>query len=332
MIKLLRILFLSILFIAVAFLTIWASMAFWFKLPGPDVIRWSVMIAFGILGIGTLVAIFKSVRWRWLSVFAVSMIAILVWWNSMIPPSTGKWPADVSQNVTGTIDGDILTLQNVRAFEWRTTEDFTERWVTRTYDLSTIESADIFLSFWAGPSIAHFMVSFGFEDGRYLTFSNEVRRSTGGGFSPVADYFKANPIIMIASEEYDIVGLRSNVRGERVQIFRLKTDAAQRRKYVEAYVKAANRLAEVPEWFNSGFTNCSTTAILMARHIGAKLPLDWRLLINGYIPEYLYERGALDTDVSLDTLFRLGEITERANSIGLNEGYSAAIRDGVPAP
>lgn len=332
MAKIARTFLLVLLFLAVAFSTVWASMAFWFKLPGSDVVRWSVMIVFALLGAGTLIAVFKAVRWRWLSVFTVSMVAILVWWNSLAPPIDGNWPADVAQNVTGKIDGDILTLHNVRAFEWRTPEDFTERWVTRTYDLSTITSADMFLSFWAGPSIAHFMISFGFEDGRYVTFSNEVRRSRGGGFSPVADYFKANPIIMIASEEYDIVGLRSNVRGERVQLFRLKTDAAARRKYVEAYVAAANRLAVVPEWFNSGFTNCSTTAILMARHIGANLPLDWRLLINGYMPEYLYERGALDTDLSLEALFQLGDITERAWAIGLNEGYSAAIRDGVPTP
>ncbi|WP_223428759.1 lipoprotein N-acyltransferase Lnb domain-containing protein [Tateyamaria pelophila] len=330
--KIARFILLFILFVAVAYATLWASMAFWFKLPGPDLVRWCVMIAFGLLGVGTLIAIFKTVRWRWLSVFAISMLAIVVWWNTLIPPVDGNWPADVSRQVTGTIDGDILTLHNVRAFNWRTAEDFTEKWVTRTYDLSTIDSADIFLSFWAGPSMAHFMLSFGFEDGRYVTFSNEVRRSIGGSFSPVADFFKANPIIMIASEEYDIVGLRSNVRKERVQLFRLKTDAAQRREYVEAYVSTVNELAEKPRWFNSAFTNCSSTAILLARHIGAQLPTDWRLLINGYMPEYLYERGALDTNVTLEELFLLGDVTERATAVGLNEGYSAAIREGVPAP
>jgi hypothetical protein len=40
----------------------------------------------------------------------------------------------------------------------------------------------------------------------------------------------------------------------------------------------------------------------------------------------------MNTDVSLDDLFRLGDITERANTVGLNEGYSAAIRVGVPTP
>ena len=33
----------------------------------------------------------------------------------------------------------------------------------------------------------------------------------------------------------------------------------------------------------------------MMRAVGASLPLDWRLLVNGYLPEYAYERGAVDT-------------------------------------
>lgn len=307
-------------------------MAFAFKLPGPDILRWIAMGAFGLFGFGTLIAVFRPVRWRWLCLFGAAMLSVMIWWSSLIPPSDGNWPPDVARQVTGEIDGDILTLRNVRAFEWRTADDFTEHWVTRSYDLSTIVSADVFLSYWAGPSIAHFMTSFGFEDGRYLTFSNEVRRSIGGSFSPVADYFKANPIIMIASEEYDVVGLRSNIRGERVQIFRLNTGPDQIRKYIEAYVEQANALEKTPRWFNSGFTNCSYTAILLARHVGADLPADWRLLINGYMPEYLYERGALDTSVSLDVLYQLGDITERAQAAGLTEAFSKAIRDGVPQP
>lgn len=332
MLKLVKFPLLFILFLVVAFCTFWATMAFWFKLPGTEIVRWCAIGAFGGLGLATLVAIFKSVRWRWLSVFGLCMIGIVGWWNTLTPPADGDWPAEVARQVSGTIEGDTLTLQNVRAFDWRTTEDYTENWVTRSYDLSQIDSVDMFLSFWSGPSIGHFMLSFGFADGKYLTFSNEVRRSKGSSFSPLADFFKANPIIMIASEETDIVGLRSNVRKERVQIFRIKSNPDNRRAFVEAYVTAANKLKQEPHWFNSVFTNCSTSAVLLARHIGAKLPRDWRLIVNGYMPDYLYERDALDTDVSLADLFRLGDITKRANAAGLTNGYSTAIRDGVPTP
>ena len=72
--------------------------------------------------------------------------------------------------------------------------------------------------------------------------------------------------------------------------------------------------------------------IQLARHVGIKLPLDWRIIVNGHFPEYLYDRGGMNTDLTIEELYRLGDITERAKAIGLIKGYSLAIRNGVPTP
>ena len=40
-----------------------------------------------------------------------------------------------------------------------------------------LRSLDLFLVYWMGPAIAHTIMSFGFEDGRYLDFSIELRRT-----------------------------------------------------------------------------------------------------------------------------------------------------------
>lgn len=332
MLRLVRLLLLSALFFFVAYLVLWGTLALWFKLPVPDLIGGIVSACFGLLGIGTLIAFFWPVRWRWLSVFAVALIAVLVWWNTLVPPTDGNWSPEVARQATGTIDGDILTLKNVRSFNWRTADDFDENWVTRSYDLSQIETVDLFMSYWAGPSMAHFMLTYGFANGDYLTWSNEVRRQVGGSFSPVTDFFKANSIAVIAAEERDVVGLRSNIKNERVQIFRLRGTPENRRRLIEAYVAAANEVSERPHWFNSVFTNCSRTVVLLARHVGIALPIDYRVIVNGYFPDYLYERGSINTEISLEEIYRLGNITERAIAAGLTEAYSEAIREGVPSP
>ncbi len=106
----------------------------------------------------------------------------------------------------------------------------------------------------------------------------------------------------------------------------------ERIKLISAYVEAANEIAVRPRWFNSVFTNCSRSAILIARHVGIRIPVDYRVVINGYFPDYLYEQGLTNTEIDIQQLYSLGDITANALANGLDEGYSAAIRKDVPVP
>jgi hypothetical protein len=330
--KVIRVLVVLSMFLVVAFATLWGTLALWFKAPGPEALHWIAPVVFGLFGLGGLLAVLGQVHRRWGILFVALLVAVIGWWNTLTPPSDGDWAPDVARQATGRIDGDILTLENIRAFERRSADDFTEHWVTRSYDLSKLQSMDLFLSYWGGPAMAHFMLSFGFEGGGYLAWSIEVRRKADDRFAPLADFFKAHPISVIASEERDVVGLRSNIEKSDVRMFRLNTDPVGRRKMIEAYVEAANWVSQKPHWFNSVFTNCSRTAILLARNAGDDLPLDWRVIVNGYMPEYLYDLGVLDTSVPLDELIRLSSISEHARQAGLTDAYSEAIRQGVPKP
>ena len=327
-----KIIFVGILVVLVAGLTVWSGLALWFRLPMVETARMIAAGGVGLLGLTTLAAQFGKRPTRSLAMFAFAMALIFMWWASIKPPADGNWAPDVARQVTGEIDGDILTLNDVRAFEWRSEDDKTQNWVQRSYDLSTLNGVDLFLSHWDGPEIAHFIVSFGFQDGRYLAWSVEVRREVDGGFSPLADFFKTNTLVLVAAEERDVVGVRSNIRGEDVQLYRLNTSPLVARTLLEEYVRDANMLAAQPQFYNSVTTNCTTTVFRMVRAIGVNIPLDWRLILNGYLPDFAYDQGALDTRVPMEELRALSHIDERAQAVGLTEGYSKAIRVGVPTP
>ena len=300
---------LVILLLAVA--TAWGVLALWYRLPVAGWAKIAFCGAFAAIGIAIIIAQFTQKRLRWLTIFAIAFAGLLLWWNTLDPPKDGNWSPSVARQVTGTIDRDILTLTNVREFQWRGKTDFTEKWTTEIYDLSELQTLDIFLSYWGDPKMAHFIISFGFSDGEYLAWSVEVRRAVGGGFSPVADLFKSNSLVIIASKEQDVVGVRSNIRGEDVHIFRMRVPSEIARKLLEEYVREANELDQKPQWYNSLSTNCTTVIYKMISLAGDRIPFDWRIIVNGYLPEMMYERGSVETSVSITELRELGRIAKR---------------------
>ncbi|MEO9574027.1 MAG: DUF4105 domain-containing protein [Roseobacter sp.] len=328
--RILRSLFVTLIALVVVGFTAWGAAALSFRAPGSDLVQMLFSATFAVLGVSTLYFWLRRRRVKRLLPLVIASVALLMWWSTLQPPSEGNWSPDVARQVTGKIDGDILILNGVRNFEWRDDGSFVENWETRTYNINELKSTDLFLSYWAGPEIAHFILSFGFADGQYLAWSIEVRRQVDGGFSPVADAFKENPIIIVAATETDIVGLRTNIRQEDVQLFRLNSEPETARELLEEYVLDSNALAAEPHWYNSITTNCTTVVLKMMRAIGNAPPFDWRIIVNGYLPEYGYELGSLNTEYSIEELRELGSVSSKGQAFGIGPGYSEAIRQGVP--
>ena len=70
----------------VAPLGLWSATALWFRLPAPDAVRTVAVGAAGLFALATIVALFSSVRWRALLIFALAFAVVLVWWSEIRPP------------------------------------------------------------------------------------------------------------------------------------------------------------------------------------------------------------------------------------------------------
>ena len=247
------------------------------------------------------------------------------------PRNDKNWAADVAHGVTGSIDGDRLSVHNVRNFDWRTETDYTEQWEQRTYDLSKLRSLDLFLSYWMGPAIAHAIMSFGFEDECHLDFSIELRRTREDRYSAIAGFFKTHELVYIGADERDLMTLRK-LRNEEIQLYRLKTPPERARALLVEYIEQANDLAANPRFYNTLTTNCTTAIFDMMHAVTSSIPFDWRIILTGHLPGYLYEHGAVDTRVPLEELRQRADVTDRVDGRLSEREFSSRVREGVPTP
>ncbi|MGF6272578.1 hypothetical protein ABIB38_000934 [Massilia sp. UYP11] len=313
--------------------TTWGAAALWFQLaPAPAL---AVGGAWTLLGLAVALVLARAPGWqherRLLLAGALALLAMLGWWQSLAPSHARACADDVARLLEASVDGERLTLRNVRAFEWRTETDYTPRWETRRYDLSRLETADLVLSYWMGPHIAHTLVSFGFSDGQRLVLSLEIRKERDETFSAAGGFFRKFEQVIVASDERDLIRTRSNVRGEQVYLYRLRATPAQLRAALLDYLARAERLRRQPEFYNTLTSNCTTILFELARRIDPALPLDYRLLASGHFAEYAYEQGALTSRLPYAVLRDRGHINARgrASDTGAHD-FSQAIRVGVP--
>jgi hypothetical protein len=142
--------------------------------------------------------------------------------------------------------------------------------------------------------------------------------------------FRQFELIYIVGDERDLVRLRTNYRqGEEAYLYRLHESAERVRTLFLDYLRRVNDLRRRPEWYNAITQNC-TTGIRTQRAAADRAPWDWRILVNGYGNELLYERGAISTNLSLVELKQRCHINGRARAVNLAADFSQQIREGLP--
>ncbi len=327
-----RILLVLVTLLLVLPTTLWGAGALRAQLPVDDPWRALITAAFAaaMLAITWLLWTRRSIPALVLTLALWSVL--LGWWSTILPSNDRDWQPDMAHIATATIKGDLLTVNHVRNFAWRSDTDYDQRWETRQYHLSQLRGADLFLSYWAGESIAHAIVSFDFADSDPLAFSIEIRKEKGEAYSATAGFFKTYEIAIIAADERDVVKVRSTVRGEDVRIYRLDMQQATALGLLKEYVALTNDVAAHPRWYNTLTANCTTMNFRMARRLDPRVAMDWRILLPGRLPEYLRAHEFVTRSVPLDELVTRARIGPRAAAPYPDPEFSARIRQGVPHP
>lgn len=313
------------LIVIVALLFAWSVASVWYDAP----IAWASWLA-GLLVVSAAVGLWRGGLRVGLGIAAGVFVVVLSWWLTLEPRNDRHWLPDQARLARAEIEGDNLTIYNVRNFNYRTETDFDERWETRTFDLRQLNALDLYLVYWGSPHIAHTMMSWAFADGQHLTVSIETRKELGESYSAVRGFFRNYELYYVVGDERDLVKLRSKVRGEDVYLYRLQTKPEHPRLLLMEYIRNINELNTKAQWYNAATTNCTTTIQTHIGHIAPDNPWSWKILANGHLDSLAHARGTIANSLPFEELRRRSYINPIANKTSSEENFSAVVRAGLP--
>ena len=243
------------------------------------------------------------------------------------PSNERDWSPDQKVLARATIDGDAVTIRNVRNFAYRTDHEFVERYETRGYDLRKLDSIWFVVErFGDTPAIAHTFLSFGFGD-EYVAISVEIRKERGEVYSPLKGLLRQYELMYVVADERDVLALRTNFRRDPVYLYPVRTTPERMRRVFVEMLERANQLAAQPEFYNSLTNNCTTNIVGHVNTIAPhSIPFSYKVVLPAYSDELAYELGLIPTELPFQTIRAAHRIDAIAQQQPVGPDFSRIVR------
>jgi hypothetical protein len=273
---------------------------------------------------------------RWVAGVAIPFVVAYFVFSLIVRPSLNRnWNDDQAVLARATMEGDRVTITNVRNINYRSANDYEVRYYDKTFDLKKLESVWFVVEPFSGHGFgaAHTLMSFGFEGGDYVAISAEIRKEKGESFSAVKGLFRQYEMVYVIADERDVVKLRSNYRRDKVFVYPVKTSRENMRKMFVSMLERANKLATKPEFYNTLVNTCTTSIVRHVNEIAPKkVPWSFKVLMPANSDELAYEIGLLDgatpdgRTLTLEEMRQKYFINERAEKFKDDPSFSMKIR------
>ncbi len=332
MLKFLNILALFLLGVVIAGFSIWGSFALLYQGSDSEPLNITIVCAFTLISFLTLGSLF-SIEWRLkaLSLYVITFTSLLLWYSTILPSNNRMWQKDVAVLPYATQEGNLISMHNIRNATYRSELDYDISYYDKTFDVQKLIGVDIVAVYWMGPSVAHIFLSFEFVGDEHLAISIETRKEMGEIYTTLEGFFRQYELYYVVADERDVIALRTNYRKDPVEdvyIYPATGTQEEAQELFLAYIEKINSLKKTPEFYNTLTTNCTTSIWKSTHKFLEDLSFSWKILVSGYLPEYLYENKRLNTqDKSFIELEKSVHINERANRIESLENFSQKIRE-----
>ena len=259
----------------------------------------------------------------------IILFGALSFYLSVSPTNNADWSLDQQRLPSAKINNDLVTIESVRNFTYRSTTDYTPAYYDKTYDLSKLKSVDYIVEpFGDFSGAAHTFLSFGFEGDEYVAISVEIRKKKGQSFSPLKGLLKQYELVYVVADEKDVIKLRTNFRKDDVYVYPTKIDQAHAKELFLSMIERVNKLYNEPEFYNTITNTCTTNIVRHVNEISeVKVPFSYKVLMPGYSDKLAYDLGLLDTPLPYDKIRERYQINDKAMKYADEKDFSTKIRE-----
>lgn len=229
------------------------------------------------------------------TVFLLIISIVAIWFLFQTPSNDRNWVEDFSTLSHTTINGDLITIENIRNYRY-TKEGITSRsYYTQTFDTTQMKKFYFFVEpFEKWDAVAHTFFSFEFENGTSITFSVEARREVGEIYGAIKGLFQQFEVIYVWSPETDSVARRTVWGDYPVYMYEVNASAQSISEIFISLANATNTLKQKPQFYNTLTSTCTSHLIDLVNeaHPNA-IGFTWSRYLPGYSDEYLLKKGLL---------------------------------------
>jgi hypothetical protein len=248
--------------------------------------------------------------------------------RAVTPSNHRRWEPYLAVLPYAELQGQQLTVRNIRNCEYLSENDYIVRHYDKTFDLNRLESVDfLVVPFKEAPSLAHTMLSFGFGENDYLVVSVEARLEEGQSYSTVKGLMRQYELMYVVADERDVIPLRTKHRDVDVYLYPTRTTPEQARMLLLDMMARANKLAFEPEFYDTFTNNCTTNIVNHINRIApGKIAPSVGVLLPGLSDRLAYDLGLLDTTDTFERTKQRALINRRANRYVAATDFSEKIR------
>lgn len=263
--------------------------------------------------------------------FAICIFLIIIIFRNAKKPTHNKiWRKEQNLLPHAKINNNLITIYNIRNCVYKSKKDFSANYYNKTFDLNKISSLDFIVQpFGSWVIAAHTFLSFGFEDGSYVSISIEARRKKNVEFSTWKGLLNIFEIIYIVADEKDILKYRALHLKDKLYLYPINIRKSKNQELFKEFINKINKIYEKPEFYNTFTNTCSTNIVRHIQNISStfKIKVGLRVLFPALSAKMVYKLGKINTFSKYNRIKAEHYINDKINHYKNSENFSKKIRE-----